>query len=519
MLRRLETLLGLKTNPFIFFVSAGIITAFVPVASLFNEPVSAFFGAITTWVATHLGWFYILSVTGLLLFLIWIALSRYGNIRLGGDDDRPEYGNLAWFTMLFAAGIGTILMFWGVAEPISHFGNPPRGDVEPQSVAAAKQAMQITLYHFALHTWTIFALPGLALAYFIYRHRLPPRISSMFYPVLGRRIYGPIGWIIDIVAVVGTMFGVATSLGLGTLQINSGLHHLIGLPNTVTAQVGIITVITLAATASVALGLDRGIRRLSEINISLAVLLLLFVFVAGPTVFLLKGMVQTAGDYLDNLVRWAFWNDAYGRTGWQRQWTVFYWAWTISWAPFVGIFIARISRGRTIREFVGGVLFAPVLFSIVWFCIFGLSAIDIELWGHGGLVEQVDEDVAIALFSLLQHYPMAQLTSGLSVLIVVIFFATSADSASLVMDMLSSGDVTESPTRQRVFWALGGGAVACSLLVLGGFGALQNVITTLGLPFCMLLVFMALMLARAVRRDYRGAALSGEDTGRTTPSG
>lgn len=507
MLQRLERALGLRTNPVIFFVSAGIIAGFVPVAALFNEPVGAFFGAITGWVAENLGWFYILSVTGLLIFLVWIALSRYGYIRLGGDDDRPEYSNVAWFTMLFAAGIGTILMFWGVAEPISHFGNPPRGDVDPGTVAAARQAMQITLYHFALHTWTIFALPGLAIAYFVYRHRLPPRISSMFYPLLGRRVYGPIGWSIDIVAVVGTMFGVATSLGLGTLQINSGLSYLFEIPNDVFSQVVIISVITLAATVSVGLGLDRGIRRLSEINITMAIGLLLFVFVTGPTVFLLKGTVQTTGDYFGGLIDWAFWNDAYGSSGWQQSWTIFYWAWTISWAPFVGIFIARISRGRTIREFVGGVLLAPVLFSILWFCILGLSALNIELSGGGGLVEQVDENVAIALFGFLDHFPLARLTSGISIVIVAIFFATSADSASLVMDMLSSGDVSESPIRQRVFWSLSAGAVAGSLLLLGGFDALQNVITTLGFPFCMLLVFMAVMMVRALRRDYHGVSL------------
>ena len=324
MLLRLSEKLGLKTNPVIFFWSAAIIGLFVPASALFNESMGAFFGAITTWVATYLGWFYILAVTSLLGFLIWIALSKYGAIRLGADEDRPEYSNIAWFTMLFAAGIGTILMFWGVAEPISHFASPPMGDIEPRSIAAAKQALNITLYHFALHTWTIFAMPGLAIAYFVYRHKLPPRISSIFYPVLGERAFGPIGWGIDVVAVVGTMFGVAVSLGLGTLQVNSGLSYLFGIPNDVGSQLVIISIITAAATVSVALGLDAGIRRLSEINIALAVLLLAFILITGPTLLLLQGTVQTVGAYLAALVPLAFWNQAFNDTGWQQNWTVFY---------------------------------------------------------------------------------------------------------------------------------------------------------------------------------------------------
>ncbi|MAA75071.1 MAG: multidrug DMT transporter permease [Salinisphaeraceae bacterium] len=507
MFGRLERFLGLRTNPYIFFPSALFIALFVPAAALFNEAIGGLFGGITSWVAANLGWFYILSVTSLLGFLLWIAISRFGGIRLGDDDARPEYSNVAWFTMLFAAGIGTILMFWGVAEPISHFASPPRGDVPPETVAAARQAMNFTLYHFALHTWTIFAMPGLAIAYFVYRHKLPPRISSIFYPLLGERVYGPIGWTIDVIAVIGTMFGVATSLGLGTLQVNSGLSHLFGVPDNDLSRVIIITLITLAATCSVALGLDKGIRRLSELNILMATGLLLFVLFAGPTVFLLQGTVESMGNYLAALVPLSFWNQAYNDTGWQQNWTVFYWAWTISWAPFVGIFVARISRGRTIREFVAGVLLAPVLFSICWFGIFGMAALNIELNGGGGLIEQVDENVAIALFAFLENFPLSRLTSGLGILIVVIFFATSADSASLVMDMLSSGDEQTPPTRQRVFWALAGGSVAGSLLLLGGFDALQNVITTLGFPFCLLLVFMAVMLVRALQRDYAGQTL------------
>jgi len=501
MLERLGRALGLKTNPVIFFVSAAIIAAFVPIAAIFDEPFTQLFGAATNWIATNLGWFYILAVTGLLGFLLWVAFGRSGDLKLGPDDAEPEYSDVAWFTMLFAAGIGTVLMFWGVAEPISHFTKPPFRDVEPGTLDAAESAMDIALYHFGLHTWTIFALPGMALGYFVYRRGLPLRVSSVFHPILGDRVHGPIGWAIDTVAVVGTMFGVATSLGLGTLQVASGLDHLFAIPNNAITHTGIIVVITAMATTSVVFGLDAGVRRLSEANILLAVLLLVFVFVTGPTVYILQGMVQAIGSYIVALPELAFWNDAYADDGWQQKWTIFYWAWTISWAPFVGIFVARISYGRTLREFVLGVLLAPTTFSIIWFSVFGIASFDIELNRGGGLAEQVDADVSTAIYGFLQHFPLPSLTCGLAVLVIVIFFTTSSDSASMVIDMLSSGDEEEPPTRQRVFWALSEGAVAAGLLFLGGFKALSNVITTLALPFCGLLVFMAIAMGQAIRKE------------------
>jgi len=510
MLDRLQHRLGLQTIPAVFFTSAILAAGFITVAVLFDEPVGAFFGGMAGWITTHLGWFFILTVTSALIFLIWLALSRYGNIRLGPDEARPDYGNFTWFTMLFAAGIGTILMFWGVAEPISHFADPPLNDIEAGTTDAASLAMSITLYHFGLHTWTIFALPGLAIAYFSYRHRLPMRISSIFYPLLKERTFGPWGWAIDVVAVMGTLFGVATSLGLGTLQLNSGLNYLFNVPVAPLSQVIIVGVITAIATISVALGLDRGIRRLSQINIVLAIGLLLFVWVAGPTLFITEGMVETLGSYFTALPWLAFWNEAFQGTDWQRSWTVFYWAWTISWAPYVGIFIARISRGRTIREFVGGVLLAPTLFSVLWFSVFGLSAINLELERGVDLASQVEADVSVALFSFLEQFPLAGIMSALGVIIVVVFFTTSSDSASLVIDMLTRRDDQPSLIRQRVFWALAEGCIAGALLVGGGFLALQNVITSLGFPFCALLGFMILAMLWGVQADYRGDPLYGE---------
>lgn len=517
MLERLQRRLGLQTIPAVFFTSAGVAALFVALAVPFDRTVATGFGLLTGWVARNLGWFYILAVTSLLVFLLGLAVSRYGNIRLGADDSRPDYSNLTWFTMLFAAGIGTILMFWGVAEPVSHFANPPFEGVQPGSERAASDAMTVALYHFGLHTWTIFALPGLAIGYFAYRHNLPMRISSLFYPILGERAFGPWGWAIDIIAVLGTLFGVATSLGLGTLQLNSGLTYLFGIPSNGLVQVVLIATITSIAATSVALGLDKGVRRLSQLNIVLAMILLGFVLVVGPTVFIAEGMIQSVGNYLHDLPWLAFWTQTFKESDWQRQWTLFYWAWTISWAPYVGIFIARISRGRTIREFVAGVLFAPTAFTLVWFGIFGLSAIQVEMSGQIALAEQVAKDPSVAIFAFLEALPLADVASALSLVIIVIFFTTSSDSASLVIDMLTRRDDQPSLVRQRIFWAVAQGIIAATLLLAGGLDALQNVITSLGLPFCILLLFMAVALFRALRADYRGYSMNELVRGRAFP--
>ena len=517
MLERLQRRLGLQTIPGIFFTSAGVAALFVILAVPFDKQVASSFGVLTGWVARNLGWFYILSVSSLLVFLLGLAVSRYGNIRLGADDSRPDYSNLTWFTMLFAAGIGTILMFWGVAEPVSHFASPPFDGVEPRTEQAATDAMTISLYHFGLHTWTIFAMPGLAIGYFAYRHNLPMRISSLFYPILGERAFGPLGWAIDVIAVLGTLFGVATSLGLGTLQLNSGLNYLFGVPTNGFVQVALITVIASIAATSVALGLDKGVRRLSQLNIVLAMLLILFVAVVGPSVFIAEGMVQSVGDYFDALPWLAFWTETFKETDWQRQWTLFYWAWTISWAPYVGIFIARISRGRTIREFIAGVLFAPSAFTLVWFGVFGLSAIQVESAGQIALAEQVQQDPSVAIFAFLEAFPLAEVASALSVVIIIIFFTTSSDSASLVIDLLTRREDQPSQVRQRIFWAAAQGVVAATLLLAGGLDALQNVITSLGLPFCLLLLFMAVSLFRALRADYRGYDVTDLVKGRAFP--
>ncbi|MFE1099826.1 BCCT family transporter [Nocardiopsis alba] len=519
MFTKLAGKLGMDTNPAIFFISAALTILFVVCAIAFTDTVDAIFGATSGWILSHLGWVYILGVTTFLIFLIWIASSRFGNIRLGPPDSRPEYGNLAWFCMLFAAGIGSILMFWGVAEPISHYANPPQQNVAPESVEAAQQAMGFTLYHFGLHTWTIFCLPALAFAYFVYRKGLPFRVSSILHPFLGDGINGPVGRFVDIFAVLGTLFGVAVTIGLGTMQINSGLNTLFGLEESRPTQIILIGIVTLIAVISVATGLDTGIKWLSFINIVMAVGLLIFVFAAGSTLYLAKGIIETTGVYLDQLIPLSFWNDTFGNTGWQGSWTVFYWAWTITWSPFVGIFIARISKGRTIREFVLGVLALPTAFSIVWFSVFGMSAFDIEMHQGGGLVEEVvvQEDIPGALFAFLGHYPLATFVSVVAILIVVIFFTTSSDSASLVVDMLCSG-TAESPTRQRVFWGITQGVVAATVLTasgVGGLDALQQTIIVFGLPFFVIGFFMMIALVKSLKEET--AKGSGAHRQRTIP--
>lgn len=508
MLIKLHDRLRLRTSPTLFFGSLGITILFVAATLLFADAMDRTFSVASGWIITNLGWFYISGVTVFLLFLLFIASSRFGRVRLSPRDEEPDHPFLVWFTMLFAAGIGTILMFWGVAEPISHFANPPQGNVEPGSIAAAEQAMAYTLYHFGLHTWTIFALPSLGFAYFIYQRNLPPRVSSIFQPLLGDRIYGPIGRTIDIIAIVGSLFGVAVSIGLGTLQINSGLASLFGIPESAMSQILIIAAVTVAAFISVSLGLDRGIKVLSNLNIGAAVALLLFVVITGPTLYLLKGTIESVGIYARTLPYLAFWNDTFGNTGWQDGWTVFYWAWTITWSPFVGIFIAKISRGRSIRSFVFGVLAAPVLFSVIWYGVFGFASFDIERNRGGGLVDRVvtEGDIPGALFEFLSHFPLTTFTSAFSILLVATFFTTSMDSASLVMDEMASGhqEAHLAPLHQRGVWVIGIGLIAAVILTgtgTTGLDALTQIITVVGLPFFILGYFIMWALMRALRED------------------
>ena len=510
MLTKLHDALRLRTSPVIFFGSAAIIIAFVVATIAFTEPMGKATDTASQWLMTNLGWFYILGVTVFLAFLLFIAAGRFGRVKLGPDDEPPEHSGGAWFAMLFAAGIGSILMFWGVAEPVSHFGDPPRASdlgIEAGTVDAARDAMNFTYYHFTLHTWTIFALPALCFAYFIHKRNLPPRVSSIFQPLLGEGIHGPIGKTIDIIAIIGTIFGIAVSVGLGTLQINGGLNQLFGIPENAGWNLIIIGVVCGLALISVSAGLEKGIKLLSNINIIAAVLLMLFVLVAGgSTLYILKGTFESFGNYLVALPELALWNDTFADTGWQNTWTVFYWAWTITWSPFVGIFIARISRGRTVREFVSGVLAVPAGFSVIWFGVFGYASFDVELRGEGGLVERVVEegDIPGALFGLLDHYPAAFFVSVIAIILVIIFFVTSVDSAALVTDSMANGHEDFNPLGQRIFWGLAIALVTATLLVFSGsdgLTALQSTIILVGLPFFVMGWFQMYALLRALKED------------------
>ncbi|WP_226627623.1 BCCT family transporter [Alloyangia pacifica] len=515
-MEQLARRLGLRTDPTIFFISAAFTIVFVLALVIFPEAIGDAFAAGRSWIVTNLGWFFVLGVNVWLGFLIWAAMSRHGHIRLGRKGERPVYSNLSWFTMLFAGGIGTVLMFWGVAEPISHFSTPPLPGVEPYTEEAAKDAISIAIYHLGLHTWTIFTLPGLAFAYFINRYDLPVRVSSVFYPLLGEGIHGPVGKAIDIASILGTLFGVAVSLGLGSSQIAAGLDALFGTGDGAFVKVMILTVLTLVAVGSIVAGLDKGVKMLSNLNIGMAVALMIFVLVCGSTLFLLRGIVETFGLYFSNLPRLAFWNDMLANEnpttdgwGWQGSWTVFYWAWTVTWSPFIGLFVARISRGRTVREFVFGVLLAPSLFTLIWFSIFGWQAMDFDGLGlaareamgdsAGEISRAVADSVPLAMFAYFEHFPFTTFIQGFAVVIVAIFFATSSDSASLVVDMLCTGSATPGPVHQRVFWGAAEGVVAAMLIVLAGdagLTALQQVITVVGLP---IFVLVSMMIPAIIR--------------------
>lgn len=433
----------------------------------------------------------------------YLGMSRFGDIKLGPDHSEPDFSYVSWFAMLFSAGMGIGLMFFGVAEPVMHYMAPPSGT--PESVQAAKEALRITFFHWGLHAWSIYAIVALILAFFSYRHGLPLTLRSALYPIIGDKIYGPIGHAVDVFAVIGTVLGVATSLGYGVLQVNAGLNHLFGLPVNETVQVILIVVITGLATLSVVSGLDKGIRILSEINLTLAVLLLVLVGAMGPTVLLLKSFVENTGGYLSEIVNKTFNLYAYEpkSSKWLGGWTLFYWGWWLAWSPFVGMFIARVSRGRTIREFVTGVLFVPAGFTLLWMTFFGNSAIWLIMsQGARDLAETVQSDQTLALFNFLEHFPFSSVLSFIAMAMVVVFFVTSADSGAMVVDTLASGGTDNTPVWQRIFWASMMGVVAIVLLLAGGMKALQTVTIASALPFAVILLASIYGLFKALRIDY-----------------
>ncbi len=490
-----------RIHPKVFWPASILIVLIVATSALFPTAVQSAFDGMQVVINRDLSWFYILSVAIILVGMVYLGFSRFGAIRLGPDHAKPEYDMVTWFAMLFSTGMGIGIMFFGVAEPVMHYLSPPTG--EPGTMQAARQAMEITFFHWGLHAWAIYASVGLMLAYFGYRHGLPLTLRSALFPIIRERIYGNLGNAVDVFAIIGTVFGVATSLGFGVTQINAGLNYLFGVPMTPVYQAALVAIITAVASLSVATGLDKGIKILSQTNLWAAIILLLLVLGLGPTAELLKHFVENTGMYISGLVSKTFNLYAYQpkNEGWLGGWTLLYWAWWISWSPFVGMFIARISRGRTIREFIMGVLLVPTGFTLLWMTAFGNSAIDLIANGNQALADTIQADVSVAIFKFFEAFPLTQVLSFIGMVMVIIFFVTSADSGAFVADTLASGGSKKTPIMQRVFWSSLSGLCALVLLYAGGLKALQTLTLVTALPFAVVLLIALYGLLKALQVD------------------
>ena len=499
-------LFGLEIHLTPVFVISGItIVAFVIGTLLFREAATEVFNNTREWLTTRFDWFFMSTANLILLFCLYVAFSPLGRVRLGGAGAKPEYSNTTWFSMLFAAGVGIGLLFYGVAEPVHYFQNPPLG-IAAGTEEAAAVAIAATVFHWGLHGWGIYGLVGLALGYFAYNRGLPFTIRSAFYPLFGDRVWGWPGHIIDTFAIFAGLFGLATSLGLGVKQLTSGLNYLFDVPATGTTMVVLIVVITSIALASVLAGLDAGIKRLSQLNLILAFLLLAAVILLGPTLYILQGMFSAFGSYLAKIVPLSNWA---GRedTDFLHGWTTFYWAWWLAWAPFVGTFIARISKGRTVREFMVFVLILPVVSCLLWFGAFGGTALHQHVVeGYTGVTENVEAwRLEIALFKMFDELPLGKLLSSLAILLTVLFFVTSSDSGSLIIDTIAAGGRVDAPVAQRVFWCTIEGLVAIALLLGGGLNSLQAAALASGFPFAIVLLGMAVCVWTGLRSEVREA--------------
>ncbi len=510
----------------VFVISSITVVVFVIGALVFNKEATKIFGATRTWLTTNFDWWFIDITNLLLLFCLFLIVSPFGKVRIGGPDAKPDYSNLTWFAMLFAAGVGIGLLFFGVLEPVQHFQNPPLGmekvydpavaytaenspavtDAKDKARSAAVMGVSASTFHWGLHAWAVYGVVGLALGYFVYNRGLPLTMRSAFYPLLGNRIWGWPGHVIDTLAVFASLFGLATSLGLGAKQLTAGLNHL--WPNTFatnnTTMVVLIVLITCGALVSVVTGLNVGIKRLSQFNMILAIVLLLFVIAVGPKLAILQSVFSGAATYLAKLRPLSTWVER-SDTGFLHGWTTFYWAWWIAWAPFVGTFIARVSKGRTVREFIIGVLLLPTLLCLLWFSAFGGTALDQFLGdGYTGVTETVEKYVPeLALFKMFEALPMSMLISVIAMILLVVFFVTSSDSGSLVVDMITAGGKFDAPVSHRVFWCSAEGAVAIALLLGGGLNSLQAASIAVGFPFALLLLGMAACVWMALRQETR----------------
>ncbi len=485
----------------VFWPSVILITLLIAGTLIAGEAAEETFNSIRIGITDWASWLFVAAVNIFIGFALYFAFSKYGSIRLGGVDAEPDFSTMAWFAMLFSAGMGIGLMFFAVAEPMWHLLYPPHA--EAGSIAAMRDAMGVTFLHWGLHAWGIYAIVALALAFFAFNRNLPLSFRSVFYPILGDRIEGWIGDVIDILAVLATLFGLATSLGLGAAQAGAGIEYVFGLENTTNLQIIIIIGVTAIAVVSVVLGIDKGVKVLSEFNIRLAGLFLLFILAVGPTLYILGSFIQNLGHYAQNFPSFSFWTQSYEEGEFMSTWTVFYWAWWISWSPYVGMFIARISNGRTIKQFVLGVLIVPTLITFLWMSGFGGSALFLETNGIAEIAAAVEADQTTSLFILLDQFPWSSITSFLAIILVMSFFVTSSDSGSLVIDGLTSGGKLDAPVGQRIFWASTEGVVAAVLLLGGGLGALQAGAISTGLPFVFVLLVMCYSLQRGLESEHR----------------
>ncbi len=490
-------------HPMMAIGSAGLVAAFVLFTLISPQTADGLYSSARDFIAAELSWYYILLMNLYIALALVLVFSRYGTIRLGADSDKPEFGYFAWFSMLFGAGIGIGILFWSIAEPMYYLqGNPFIEADQALTADAAQVAMRVTIFHWGLHGWALYAMLGLCFAYFSYRKGLPLSIRSALYPILGERIYGPIGYIADLLAVLGTVFGIATSLGMGAQQMNAGISYLLGIDISTETQIVLIAIISIVATISVLTGVNRGIRILSVLNMRLTMLILALFFIFGPTVYLLSAIGANTLDYLTNAPALGAWLAPAEHRQWQSDWTIFYWGWWIAWSPFTGIFIARISRGRTIREFLLGVLGAPTILTILWITLFGNTAMSIELFGDGGVVAAVNDDRTTALFKTIELMDLGLWLTGIMATIctvmLVTYFVTSADSATLVICTLVAMGDNNPPARLRIFWGVAIAAVASVLLFAGGLQSLQTASIAAALPFSVVLVLATYGLLKSL---------------------
>ncbi|WP_318640815.1 BCCT family transporter [Flavobacterium ardleyense] len=495
--------LGLIVNNKVFYPSLFIVVISVVLAMLFSGQAQSSFENAQRIVAEKGGWVYTISVNAFIIFCLFMAFGKYSSIRLGGPKAKPEFKVHAWFAMLFSAGIGNGLVLFSIADPVRDFMNPPRLAADAAPTAIAQEAINFSFLHHGIHGWAIYSVIGLSLAYFTYNRKMPLTIRSAFYPLLGDRIYGWIGDVIDVIAVVATLFGLATTMGFGVGQINAGFNHVFGIANSLPTQYLIILGITLIATISVVSGVNKGVKFLSELNVGVAAVIFIMVLLLGPTAFILKSYVQNIGSYLTNFLDLATWSDSYGGDSWHNNVTLMYWGWWASWSPFVGTFIARISRGRTIREFILGVLFLPALVTFLWFSAFGGTTMLGLMEGDFSVANAVDDNISTALYVFFEKFPLAIVLKVLGMILICSFIITSADSGALVVDGITSGGNKKTPAIQRIIWVSLSGIIAATLLTGGGLGTLQAAVTISGLPFTILLLMMCASLYMGIKEDYK----------------